>query len=59
MQQRAGAVGADLTNRRGHWEIRQGADGLAGDYYAKVKRKVTNRFICKEARSRSVPAPNP
>jgi hypothetical protein len=58
-EQGSGAVGADLTNRRGHWEIRQGSDGLSGDYYARVKRKVTNRFICKGARSRSVPAPSP
>ena len=47
----------DSTNAEGRWRIALQGDTLGGDYYAKVKRRVKQRYICKGARSESVPAP--
>ena len=47
----------DSTNAEGRWRIALQGDTLGGDYYAKVKRRAKRRYVCKGARSGSVPAP--
>ncbi len=49
----AGPLGNDLTNSLGQWRIVLGADGLTGDYYARVRREETPNFICAADRSRN------
>jgi hypothetical protein len=53
-----GPLSSDLTNRRGHWEVRLASDNIGGDYYARVLRKVKRDYVCKGARSESIPPPN-
>jgi hypothetical protein len=50
---------SDKTNDEGRWRIALQGDLLEGDYYAKVKRREKQRYICRGARSASVPAPSP
>lgn len=49
-----GPLDSDATNGDGEWRIVLGSDSLNGDYYAKVKRRVTPEFVCKADRSRRV-----
>jgi hypothetical protein len=50
-----GPLGNDLTDGGGQWRIVMGADGLTGDYYAKVRREETPNYICKADRSKNYP----
>src|ERR1700752_1686570 len=47
------------TNSDGRWRIALQADTLAGDYFAVVKRREKRHYVCRGARSESVPAPSP
>lgn len=51
--------GADTTGADGTYEIRQGIDGLAGDYFTKVTRKTTPHRVCKPAVAPTIPLPCP
>ena len=50
---------SDTTNDEGRWRIALQGDLLEGDYYAKVKRREKRHYVCRGARSESVPAPSP
>ncbi len=50
---------SDTTNDAGRWRIALQGDLLEGDYYAKVKRREKRHYVCRGARSESVPAPSP
>jgi hypothetical protein len=47
----------DSTNAEGRWRIALQGDTLKGDYFAVVKRREKRHYVCKGARSDSVPAP--
>jgi hypothetical protein len=50
---------SDTTNDEGRWRIALQGDLLEGEYYAKVKRREKRHYVCRGARSESVPAPSP
>jgi hypothetical protein len=54
-----GSLGTDTTNAYGRWKIALPGDLLEGEYHAKTIRRAKPRFVCKAARSKSVPAPTP
>ncbi len=47
-------VGTTKSDKKGNYTIGSGSSAAKGTYVAKVKKKVTNRFICKKAKSPTV-----